>query len=335
MLSIYLSEVLELPDNPANVVLLYFFCDNRDEKLNTPVAVLRGWLHQLLEQQSQLKENIRRYFELPNEVPEKVSDIVPLWRVFTKILRDLNSRPILCILDGLDECMEDSLGPFLTRLRDLCSNTEDAHVHRNFKLLIVSRDRPACIETGLQEVRRLKLDPDSSNEVNKDIDRYVSSKITDLAKEGRLSKEFLSAVALKLREGARGTFLWVGFIAAELRGKTQEQVEKILQNVPKDLDAIYKRMLQQIEDKKEASLVLHWVVLSLRPLTLRELAVATNIEDSKTQSCEDRMKDRLTSYGLFVNLSTSAREAHSSPSSWLSFSSRCCRAAASAAASSR
>ena len=61
------------------------------------------------------------------------------------------------------------------------------------------------------------------------------------------------------------------------REATATGVLQKLHSFPKGLDAIYKRMLLQIDDKDrqhQASLILRWVTLATSPLSLNELAAA-------------------------------------------------------------
>jgi ankyrin repeat protein len=294
MLSIYLTHELEKLVADGEV-LLYYFCDNKDQKRNTAFAILRGLLYQLLKRQPQLFEYILDDFKGPKEEEFTLSSLDALWRIFTTMLKYNGLRSVICVLDGLDECEEGSLKLFLKKLRDFFSGTGIAPSVGNFKLLVLSRDRPTCIESQFCGFDRIRLDPDSDDEVNHDIARYISSKVGELAAERRLSAKDLEIVTQSLTNGANGTFLWVGFVADQLKGKTKTEVEEILKDLPPGLDSIYERMLRQIEPKRRESvvLILQWVVVSRRPLTLTELAVATN-------TCEDMIKDRLESCGQLL-----------------------------------
>ena len=144
------------------------------------------------------------------------------------MLQHSGPHSVICVLDGLDECEEGSLKPFLRMLKGFFSRKAHISSIEKFKLLVFSRDRPTCIESEFCGFSRVKLDPDSNNEVNNDIIQYVSSKIDELRQEKRLSPVALERVRTSLTKSAEGTFLWVGFVAEELKGKTQLEVEEIL-----------------------------------------------------------------------------------------------------------
>lgn len=306
MLAIYLTQVLGQLVSESGGVLLYFFCDSTDEKRNGAVAILRGLSYQLLKQQPQLVNVIHEYFNGPKQELDTISSSDSLWNVFRTMLQKTGQQ-VFCVVDGLDECRESSLRPLLKKLSDFFSQTEETSSGRRLKFLVLSRDWPPFIERQLYRFPRINLDTDSEFNVKSDVEIYISAKVDELAMEPeriRLTDTALERVSRALKASANGTFLWVGFVADELKGHPEEKVEEILQNVPKDLYGIYKRILLQIEDddRLRVALILKWVVLSLWPLTLTELAVATGVQDSDTQTREDIMKSRLEPCGRLLRI---------------------------------
>jgi predicted transcriptional regulator len=72
--------------------------------------------------------------------------------------------------------------------------------------------------------------------------------------------------------------------------------------VPKDLGGIYRRLLQQVEDKEQLASILQWAVLAARPMTVNELAVAADIKASDTLTPAEILNGRLASCGLLVKI---------------------------------
>lgn len=158
------------------------------------------------------------------------------------------------------------------------------------------------MESKLGQYQQIKLD-DSDAEISHDVERYVFAKVAQLASEQNFSEEMAAQVQQALLAGADGTFLWVGFVANELQGKSWREINEILRRVPKGLGGIYQRLLQQIDDNKEALVpVLQWIVLAARPLTVGELIVATGTKTSGTFSATEVIKNRLSFCGLLVNI---------------------------------
>jgi ankyrin repeat domain-containing protein 50 len=101
---------------------------------------------------------------------------------------------------------------------------------------------------------------------------------------------------------ADGTFLWVGFVANELKGRSWLKTNDVLRSIPKGLGGIYRRLLEQVEDKEQLVPILQWVVLAARPMTLDELAVAVGIKASDSLTPAEVLRDRLASCGLLVKI---------------------------------
>ncbi|EER27057.1 ankyrin repeat containing protein [Coccidioides posadasii C735 delta SOWgp] len=293
ILAIYLTEELERCVNLKTGTVLYYFCDNQDEKRNTALAVLRGLLHQLLEQHPYLAQYIEKFFDGVETTSYTVSRFERLWRAFYTLLQNGGLNEVVCVVDGLDECEDESLKLFLDSLHSLFLGSKP--LNTRFKLLLLSRAQPTFIESKLGRFPRLDLDVDCRHELRRDVEKYITAKVNELELEDQLEESRLKIVREALEKGADGTFLWVGFVADELKGKSKHKMEEILTKVPKRLGDIYKRILHQMEDKEQLARILQWVVLARRPLTLTELAIAVDIHDSNTQSCVEILKDQLSS----------------------------------------
>ncbi|KAI9764416.1 MAG: hypothetical protein M1840_008439 [Geoglossum simile] len=152
MLSIFLTEELyktAKQSQSAKDVLVYFFCDNRDNRRNTAVAILRGLIWQLIQQDSNLLDHI-----LP--------------RIFENMVQDPVLDSVFCVLDGLDECDKHSLEGFSEKLRGFCSKSPPG-----LKVIVVSRELPNCISRAMSSFPRVRLDPDSDREIRDDLRKSI------------------------------------------------------------------------------------------------------------------------------------------------------------------
>ncbi|UKZ79330.1 hypothetical protein TrVFT333_007080 [Trichoderma virens FT-333] len=231
--------------------------------------------------------------------PDKMR-FVSLWRVFLTLLRQSKSSQVVCVLDGLDECEKESLRQLLDAVGNYLSNSQEKPRPR-LKLIFLSRPQPAILERTLGQYEQIKLDA-SGTEISRDIERYIFAKVTELASEQELSEEMVTQVQQALLAGADGTFLWVGFVANELQGRSWDKINEILRRVPKGLGGVYQRLLQQIDDKEALIPILQWVVLAARPLTVDELTVATGIKASGNLTAVEVTKNRLRLCGLLVKI---------------------------------
>lgn len=300
MISIYLSEMLQPMVDSKDGVLLYYFISNRDRNRNTALTVMRGILFQWLSFEPHLAQHIKTYFEGSETTKYTISSFVSLWRLFLIILSQSGSTQVVCVLDGLDECEKKSLRQLLDALVDYISKAEETPTPR-LKLICISRPQPVLLENKLGRYCRIKLD-DSEKETRMDVERYIFAEVAELKSEGNLSDDNLLEVQQALQAGANGTFLWVGFVADELKGRNWEKVQEVLHRMPKGLGGVYQRLLQLVEDKERLISMLQWIVLAARPLTVDELTAVTKTKASDALTPSDVMREQLASCGLLVRL---------------------------------
>jgi ankyrin repeat protein len=278
MMSIFLTEELTRHTADSKTSdLVFFFCGAGDENRNTAVNLLRGLVHQILEKRPRLTGHALAYFTPPERAKQTLSSVEALWLIFSKLVVDDRLGTIFCVLDGLDECEDETTRSLLRRIMDLltaqCSNKAESL----FKLAIVSRDMPV-----LRGCTTVKLDPDNNQEIESDISTFVRSRIQDLFWIDGFER-IRESVQAALLKRAEGTFLWVGFAMHELlQTRTCKQIQETLKSLPSGLPAIYGRMLLSIppDQRDSARTLLQWVALAARPLRLPELAAAISMPES-------------------------------------------------------
>ena len=301
MLSIFLAEELEqMARSSQKTLFLQYFCDNKDEKRNTAVAVLRGLVYQLLQLRPNLFKHILPSFRLQKE---SMFSFETLYRTFESMICDSTLETTYCVLDGLDECDENLLEILLRKFAALLSAKPNATCHLN--LLIVSRDLPDFIPELLSTFPRISLDLDADTEITQDIDLFIKAKVKELSREKNYPQGLVAHVEKVFRNRAQGTFLWIGVVAQVLRKYKATEVEKALDLFPPGLDELYARILLQIDGGRReiTARILRWVVMSVRPLTLSELSVAieTTAEFSIVRFTRDEViRDQVSYCGHFL-----------------------------------
>ncbi|KAJ5414208.1 ankyrin repeat-containing protein [Penicillium cosmopolitanum] len=284
----------------ADNVLLYYFCSNRDKNRNTALTIMRGILHQWINLHPHLAKEIQNSFKGAETAKYTISSFVVLWRAFLTLLQQSTSSQVVCVLDGLDECAKESLRQLLDAFENYFSKAGE-RARSPLKLIILSRPQPAVLESKLGQSLQIQLDT-SDTEISNDVERYIFAKVAELASEQKLSEEMVTRIQQTLLAGADGTFLWVGFVANELQGRSWSKIDEVLRHVPKGLGGIYQRLLQQIGDKEALVPILSWVALAARPLTLEELTVAAGIKRTGTLPATQVTKNRLSIGGLLVKV---------------------------------
>ncbi len=171
MLSLFLinemkKSAMHTQSGPA--VLLFYFVDTRDQKRNTAVSILRGLIWLLLQARPRLMEYILSEFVVQRDNLFSQTSLEALWRIFSAMLKDPVTGKVYCIIDGLDECQEDTLQPLLRKVTNFFDN------ERNFmeqprqgnlnpalapiRMILVSQEVPKCLLDNLARFPRIQIE---------------------------------------------------------------------------------------------------------------------------------------------------------------------------------
>ena len=260
----------ELKKSMAKSVLLsYFFCQATDSRINYATAVLRGLIYLIVVQQSSLISHVRtKYNQAGKTLFEDADAWVALSEIFTNILQDPSLESTFLIVDALDECVAD-----LPKLLDFIVQTSSTSAR--VKWIVSSRNWPSIeknLDTATQKVRLcLELNEKS---VSAAIATFIQFKVDCLATRNRYGSDTWNAVYQYLTRNANGTFLWVALVCQELSNVSGWKAPQKLIAFPPGLDALYRRMLDQIRESEEVVLcksILAVVSAVYRPVTLNEL----------------------------------------------------------------
>lgn len=303
VLAIFITGLLEKRvERTNNSTLAYYFCNNRDEKRNTAITVLRGLLLQLIRQRPALCEYIQQVLKQQKTLFDS-NVLVTLWDIFEKIVADPEFGNLYFVLDGLDECEESSRGYLLTKLEAYVRQNANKPHQNTLKILILSR-RDADIEECLQNFPTIDLQSREIQRVRReDIRKFIADKVESLATNKQYPASLRQLIEEALEANSGGTFLWVALTCAQLeRKKGRLGVEKALKNLPPGINDIYARILRQIYNCSEdylsiARSILCWVVTAVRPLTLQELSVAL---ESDIENETGEIKDYVALCGSFL-----------------------------------
>jgi NACHT domain len=108
MLSVFLTQELESVET-GKALVLYYFCEGRDPKRNSPVHLLRALIYTLVQERPSLMKHLLPDYQVRQESLFGPDAIEPLWRILMKMIEDPDTGDVYCIIDGLDECAKTSL----------------------------------------------------------------------------------------------------------------------------------------------------------------------------------------------------------------------------------
>ena len=263
---------------PRTATLAYFFCQATDSRINSATAVLRGLLYMIVKQQPSLVSHVRKkHDDAGKALFEDANAWVALTEIFVDVLRDPSLSTTYLVVDALDECVTD-----LSKLLDFIARQSSSSFRA--KWIVSSRNWPdieAQLEKAGHEVR-LSLELNAKS-VAAAVDIFIQRKVDQLSQEKQYKPEVRSAVLQHLTSNANGTFLWVALVCQDLKTAPKWNVLKKLALFPPGLDALYKRMMQQISGSDSAEIcqqVLASTAILRRPVVLSELvALVGSLED--------------------------------------------------------
>ncbi|KAI9778778.1 MAG: hypothetical protein M1839_007868 [Geoglossum umbratile] len=268
----------------SDAVLAYFFCDDKDSNRNDTVSILRGLVYQVICQRPDLLVHLRDVYDREKEKMFVSSNALwTLWRILQNMLKHSNLPSVFYfVVDGLDECEEDSLKDFL-KLVAPDSDDENRSSHSSSackaKWLLTSRNEDA-IKERLRKPLDISLERNSP-QVARAVKEFVDVKVERLASSKDYDHELKNFVKERLCQKAEGTFLWVALACRELDDTSSIAAKKALEQLPSGLDSLYKRMLEKVRNNKHlveyAIEILRAVSICVRSLTLEELGVVAGL----------------------------------------------------------
>jgi hypothetical protein len=285
--------------------LCYFFCQATDTRINSAVAVLRGLLYMLVDQQPSLIRHIeKQHHQAGRTLFEDVNNWIVLTKLFSDILQDPQLNSTIFIIDALDECS--------SQLTDLLHYIASVSARSpRVKWLYSSRDWPTIEETlsKAQQMLHLQLELNART-IADGVRIFSEQKVRQLAIEKGYSESLQQEVLQYFQDNAGDTFLWVALVCRSLHAIPQRHVRRKLHEFPPGLDALYARMMVQIEESDDVEYckaVLATVALALRPLTLPELGLIADLPEEISSSIED-IADIARRSGCFLTIRGDIRE---------------------------
>ncbi|EUC41350.1 hypothetical protein COCMIDRAFT_8917 [Bipolaris oryzae ATCC 44560] len=286
----------EIQKDVRRNTVAYFFCQATDSRINNAVAVLRGLLYMLLDQQPLLARHVLKQHEHAGKwLFMDANAWVALKDIFRDVLQDPNLGRTCLVVDALDECIVD-----LPKLLDFVAiqSSKSGRV----KWIVSSRNWPD-IEAQLERAgHKIKL----SLELNADsiataVDAFIEKKVKILASEKQYTPKLQLEVLRHLTSNANDTFLWVALACQNLEKTSKRHVQKRLTQFPPGLDALYERMMNQVGVSEDADTCLQVSALaavSYRPITISELVTLAE----KVQENADDVEEIVSFCGSFLTL---------------------------------
>ncbi|KAF6809502.1 ankyrin repeat protein [Colletotrichum plurivorum] len=138
--------------------------------------------------------------------------------------------------------------------------------------------------SALKVFVRLRLDPDSADQISADLKTFIQERVGELSEAKGYPPSLRQLVEQAFAKKSESTFLWVGFAARELRTIPINDVERYLGTLPSGLSGIYDRIFKNIHPNhlQRVQQVFLLAVIAYHPLTLEQVASMLSIRPSET-----------------------------------------------------
>ncbi|KAF3908237.1 hypothetical protein AA313_de0204058 [Arthrobotrys entomopaga] len=305
--------------NPSAIVT-YFFCQNDNYELNTLQAIIKGLILQLVNQQKELVESLRRRWNATKECfKENVASWRVLWDIFLEMLHT-SKRPVYVVVDALDECRDDGMADFFKLIvRTGLDNPS------RIKWLLTSRPLDSAerelLASSDQTLVSLEVNLDHISEA---VVNYISHKMDELECRNNYGQPLYQEIKSELIRKCENTYLWVSLVCKRLESVHRDDALETLKELPSLLPRFYQRMFDQLHSgdstiTKGCMRLLKVMLLVYRPLNLAEIVTVSGLSNERDfvkkliDRCASFIKFRGTSSIEFVH--KSARDYLTSESS--------------------
>ena len=212
-----------------------------------------------------------------------------LWDILVKSASDAEAGQIVCVLDALDECEENSRHQLIDELVGFFSR---ANAERPpsiaLKFLVTSRPYDD-VERRFQRLSKastyLRFDGDDKPyEIGQEINLVIDPLIPSIAADfGDADRKRISA---RLKSMNNRTYLWL-FLTIDVITRSPSKfgkastLDSLLSNLPSDVSNAYERILSRSSDEDQARILLQIVLAATRPLGLREANIALTLANQE------------------------------------------------------
>lgn len=273
----------------GHIIASFFFNARGASNLErTPLGMLRSLLYQVLDNDRSLLHNrfLPKFLDRNGKFDKFEWEAEELHTFMLESLVFL-SKPLLLLIDALDECNGPEVRKIINFLELLSKNAIDNKT--SLRICLSSRHYP-----NVTMHKSLELVVERIKEHDNDIARYVDRHL--MGNDSIIKRELLRK--------ASGIFMWAVLVVKMLNrayddGKVRAMMEK-LNEVPDELEDVFWMLLgKDNPDKKVTILMLQWVLFAKRQLTALELyfAVLSGVESQE-----------LGAYDRFVETSEAIQE---------------------------
>ncbi|KAH8194386.1 hypothetical protein TruAng_011453 [Truncatella angustata] len=301
VLARYLVDDL-FPSSATRTTCYFFFKDDFDDQ-RTLEGALCCILHQLFTQKpvllsDEILENFRE------EGEQLFTSFPKLWDILMGATRNQNHGEIICIIDALDECMDQthlanaltqhySKGKGMSTLKLLVTSRPYLRIQRHFQNL--KQSHPTIHLSGESQ--------EETDKIAQEIAITINQRIEELCTRLQLSVQEKNILQAELATGNHRTYLWVHLVfpvVEEAVFLNNRDLIASIRNLPRTVEEAYDNILRKSQHPVKARKILHIVVATDRPLHLTEMAAVLAFQGDSHRYHKDLERDLLSPERLLI-----------------------------------
>ncbi|KAH8657573.1 ankyrin repeat-containing domain protein [Tricladium varicosporioides] len=281
--STIIEHVKSLYGSDPTVAITFFYFDFNDTEKQRHEKLLRSLIEQLSMQSVKSMDVLNILFANSHDGRQQPTKDA-LLLALQHMLR--NFQRTFIILDALDECkereellgfLEHSMNWKFENLHVLTTSRRERDIEETLTYLATDQ---ICIQSAL---------------ISADIQTHICEQLQNDPKLKKWPINVQREIEKTLMDGAHGMFRWVVCQLDALRKCLKlNALRKALHSLPKTLDDTYARILYSIDEEysQDAFTILQWLVYSVRPLRIEEVAevVAIDIDHLRFEA-ENRLPE--------------------------------------------
>ncbi|CAN8103509.1 unnamed protein product [Discula destructiva] len=293
----------------------FYFFQGSDKSKSSPNTFLRSMAWQMAMLHPDILSKIGELAAEGNHVPIDPIDCNTIWRkiYLSCILKIRLNRPQLWVIDAMDECVNSmEVMGFLARMQQQWP----------LSILITSRD-PMEAHIGKANPRiEANSQTIAEEDSMDDIALLLNSNLNLMPCPSSERWPSPAAMATQITKNSGGCFLWASLICSELQQVTSErEIEQVLESVPSDMDALYTKILQDMESarfgKDLAKAFITWTTYAFRPLSVYEIQQPIEVDINDKIDDVERTISKCCGNIIFVDTLNKVRMVHSTAREFL------------------
>jgi len=225
--------------------------------------------------------------------PQLTESFTVLWDLLLEVCEETEACQVVCVIDALDECEGVGRELLIDCLNALSTSARPCTAESNtgcLKFFVTSRPYDDIQHRFDRRIVRLAGEEETEL-VRQEIDLVIRYRVPKVASQLNLDANTQCILQQRLLDADNRTYLWLHLILEDIlkrsvRVQTPKKLERFMNELPTSIYEAYDHMLQRSPDPEAARKLLHIVLAAVRPLTLREMNMALNIEDGQ-ESRED------------------------------------------------